>query len=274
MSGIERKIGFIGSGNMAGAIARGIVKSGLVKAENVIVSDADAAKAEELAKEIGGFAALTNRDLAKQADIIILATKPFHVVDVCQEIRDLLNVDRNVIVSICAGISTQTMEVALDGNYRVVRVMPNTPALIGCGSAGICGGKFASDEDLQITRSIFDSVGVSVILSEDKLDLVTGLTGSGPAYVFRFMEALIQAGQDLGLTKEETELLVPTMVLGATRLAVESKKPLHELRDAVTTKGGTTAAGLKALEEGDFFELVHDCVAAATHRSKELGAGK
>lgn len=274
MSSVNGKIGFIGSGNMAGAIARGIVSRGLVTPDALVLSDADHGKAQELATETGGTAVVTNRDLAAAVNVIILATKPFHVVEVCQEIKDLLSPERHVIMSICAGISTATMEEALGGDFRVVRVMPNTPALIGCGSAGICGGQFATDEDLDLARAIFDSVGVSVILPEEKLDLVTGLTGSGPAYVFRFMEALIQAGQDLGLSKEETEILVPTMVLGAARLAVESDKTLVQLREAVTTKGGTTAAGLHALEEGDFLELIHDCVAAATRRSQELGAGK
>ena len=240
-----------------------------MNAQQAIASDAIAEAVAAIAAETGAQPAASNSEVAQAADVILFATKPYQVADVCAEIRSYIR-PTQLFVSICAGVRTQKIEDALGSSARVVRVMPNTPALIGCGSAAIAPGRNASPDDLNIVKAMFDSVGTSVIVEEEKLDLVTGLTGSGPAYVFRFIEALLQAGTDLGLSDAEAKTLVPQMVLGAARMAIESGKPLHELRQNVTTKGGTTEAGLKVLEEGDFAQLVYDCVEAATRRSREL----
>jgi pyrroline-5-carboxylate reductase len=151
--------------------------------------------------------------------------------------------------------------------------MPNTPALIGCGAAAVAAGSHATPEDMELVCRIFDSVGKSVRLKEDLFDLVTGLTGSGPAYVFRFTEALIDAAVELGMPKDAALTLVLQMVYGSSRMAIESDRTLVELRQAVTTKGGTTEAGLKVLEEGEFPALIRDCVEAATKRSAEFSKG-
>lgn len=269
MSTLDRTVGFIGAGNMARAILKGMISSGLIAPAQALLSDAVASQIEEAVAQTGARAGANNKEVAREAEVIVLATKPFQVVDVCEEIRSELGASK-LLVSICAGIPTRKIEAGLAPGAKVVRVMPNTPALIGCGSAAIAAGANAGKRDLETVEAIFRSVGTAVVVSEDKLDLVTGLTGSGPAYVFRFIEALLQAGTELGLSDAETRALVPQMVLGAARMAIESGKPLHELRQNVTTKGGTTEAGLKVLEEGDFAQLVHDCVAAATKRSREL----
>jgi pyrroline-5-carboxylate reductase len=266
---LQQTIGFIGAGNMARAILKGMISAGLVVPQQAILSDAISTQVDSAVAETGARAAKSNVEVATAADIIILATKPFQVAEVCAEIRDSLRADA-LLISICAGVPTHKIEAALGANARVVRVMPNTPALISCGSAAIAAGQNATAADLENAASIFKAVGTAVIVDEGKLDLVTGLTGSGPAYVFRFIESLLQAGTELGLSEAEAQALVPQMVLGAARMAIESGKPLHELRQNVTTKGGTTEAGLKVLEEGDFAQLIHDCVAAATRRSKEL----
>lgn len=268
----EKTIGFIGSGNMALAIIRGMINTGLVEPGQIWVSDANPDQVEKVAAACGAQKAGSNADLVRHADVVILATKPYHVTDVMAEVKEVLEPSRHLVVSICAGVKTDTIESAAGDGVRVVRVMPNTPALIGCGSAGLAGGTFATETDLKVVSQIFDSVGTSIALPEEKLDAVTGVTGSGPAYVFRFMEALLAAAEDQGLTREEAQVLVPQMVLGAARMAVESDRSLAELRDAVTTPGGTTAAGLRVLEEGDFMALISDCVAAATARSKELAS--
>ena len=269
MNAITQTIGFIGAGNMARAIANGLIKASLVVPDQIILSDANPEQVVKLTEETGARGAANNNELVEKSQIVILSTKPYHVADVCEQVRPQLK-PGHLFISICAGVKTAKIEAALGGTARVVRVMPNTPALIGCGSAAIAGGSHATADDIETARRIFEAVGTAVVVAEDKLDLVTGLTGSGPAYLFRFIEALIQAGQQLGLSQEEAAALVPQMVLGSARMAMESGRSLQELREAVTTKGGTTEAGLKKLEEGGFMQLVQECVSAATRRSAEL----
>lgn len=275
MEQLQQSIGFIGAGNMARAIIEGMIASGLTVPANVWIADPSEAQLTRLQQACGVNVAASNSELVTRADVIVIATKPYHVVDVLTEVQAELAAERHILISICAGVQTTTIEsgAGLDG-IRVIRVMPNTPALISSGSTGIAPGRWATGADLAIARQLFDSVGVSVVLDEAKLDAVTGLTGSGPAYVFRFMEVLIEAGVQQGLTREECLLLVPQMVAGAARMAVQDGRSLGELREAVTTPGGTTAAGLAALEAGGFPQLVADCVKAATERSRELAAGK
>lgn len=268
---LNSRVGFIGAGNMARAIIEGMLRKGLVKPDQVVVSDVSTEQVARLREATLVGAAASNGEVARGADVIIIATKPQHVAPVMEEIRPELDPARHLIISICAGVTTGRMEAEAGvDQLSVIRVMPNTPALIGAGSAGIAAGKNVSESQLSIARQIFDSVGQSVVLPEEKLDAVTGVSGSGPAYVFRFIELLIEAAQKQGLTEDEARVLVPQMVLGAARMAVEDGRSLEELRQAVTTPGGTTAAGLAALEAGGFAELLEKCVAAATARSKEL----
>jgi pyrroline-5-carboxylate reductase len=276
---LHRKVGFAGAGNMARAIAGGIVARGLVAAGEVGASDV-ALSALDAFRSVAGEDSLgfgeDNAALAEWADIVVLATKPFQAAGVCSTMAPHWGPEK-LLISICAGIRSDRLESALAGGRegsrpRVVRVMPNTPALIGAGTAGVAAGSFATAEDGALAVEVFRAVGGAVAVDESKMDLVTGLSGSGPAYVFRFMEVLIEAGMELGLSREEAEGLVPGMVLGSARLALESGKPLHELRAAVTTKGGTTEAGLRVLAEGGLDELVLEAVRAATIRGAELAS--
>jgi pyrroline-5-carboxylate reductase len=257
---------------MGRAILSGMLNAGLVDDSQTLVADASSEQVERIAQQTHARAAQSNAALVEAADIVIIATKPFHVAAVCEEIRPQATPGK-LFVTICAGIPTRFIEERLGGQTRVVRVMPNTPALIGQGAAGIAPGAHATQQDLQHVSRIFDAVGKAVVVEEDKLDLVTGLTGSGPAYVFYFMEALIEAGVEMGLSPEAARTLVLQMVYGSARMALQSDKSLAELRQAVTTKGGTTEAGLRQLAEGDFFELIRQCVERATQRSKELSQG-
>ncbi len=270
MSPFEKTVGFIGAGNMARAIIRGMISTQQVRPGQVWISEVNPDQVTSLAADTGVNAANNNFELARQCDVLVLATKPHHVSGVMEEIRGVLERERHLVISICAGVRTHRIEEAAGPDVHVIRVMPNTPALIGSGSAAIAGGKYADAADLEIASQIFDSVGTSVVLNEDKLDAVTGVSGSGPAYVFRFMEALLLAAEEQGLTPTEARILVPQMVLGAVRMAVEGDRGLAELREAVTTPGGTTAAGLRVLEENNFMQLMGKCVAAATERSAEL----
>lgn len=268
---LTQTLGFIGAGNMATAIIHGLITKGLVKADQVFISDADPEQVARLSSATGVNAAETNAALATRADVIIIATKPHHVAPVLEEIRGELDPARHLVISICAGVTTARMEAAaaVEG-LAVVRVMPNTPALVGFGSAAIAAGSHVTDAQLDLAAEIFAAVGISVIMSEDKLDAVTGVSGSGPAYVFFFIESLIAAAVAQGLSEDEAEALVPQMVYGAAKMAVEDSRSLAALRQAVTTPGGTTAAGVAALEQGGFSLLLGNCVAAATRRSREL----
>jgi pyrroline-5-carboxylate reductase len=270
---LRQRIGFVGAGNMTRAILSGILKAGLVDRDQVMVSDVKSEQRETVERSTQCETVDDNATVVERSDVVIFAVKPFNMADVCNSVRSSVNPDK-LFVSICAGIPTAFIEERLGDGIRVVRVMPNTPALLGCGAAGVAPGKNASRADLDLVLSLFQSVGTAVILGEDKLDLVTGLTGSGPAYVFYFAESLIQAGVKLGLSEEDASELVTQTVLGAARMAIESGKPLGELRAAVTTKRGTTEAGLNVLEEAGFADIVCRCVDAATRRSAELSKGQ
>lgn len=266
-------IGFLGSGNMAEALIGGVLEKGLARPEDVVIADIRPERVTELAGRFGISPAASNVDLIQRCRTVVFAVKPQNVRDVCGEIGPGADANQ-LFISICAGVATRVFESLLTGakgRARVIRVMPNTPALIGCGASGLAPGANASGEDLAAARSIFEAVGVAIEVAEDQLDAVTGLTGSGPAYVFHLIEALIEAGIERGLSPADTERMVKQMVLGSARLAMESPKTPAELRKAVTSPGGTTAAGLAVLAEGDFAGLVRRCVARATERSKELG---
>jgi pyrroline-5-carboxylate reductase len=268
---IPLPIGFLGAGNMAEALIGGILGRGLARPEQVFISDIRPERLEELATRLGVRPAPSNRDLVRDCRTVVFAVKPQNVRDVCREIAP--SASRDVLfISICAGVSTAFFESLLGGAARVLRVMPNTPALIGCGASALAPGRHADDHDLTAGRLLFEAVGITIVVEESLLDAVTGLTGSGPAYVFYLIEALIEAGIEQGLDPRDSANMVMQMVWGAARLARESTRPPAELRKAVTSPGGTTAAGLDVLCEGDFAGLLKRCVARATERGRELGS--
>ena len=267
---LDKTIGFIGAGNMGGALIRALVKREIVEASQIQVSDVDAAKLEVLQSELG---VLTNQDnsvLMKEAECIVLAVKPQNMKEMLSDVAPHAH-DEQCFVSIAAGIPTRMIEEALGGKPRVVRVMPNTPSLIGEGAAGLAAGQYANKEDLALAQEIFNAVGISVVVEEKQLDAVTGLSGSGPAYFFFMIENLIEAGCEVGLPREVAEQLVRQTALGAARMVIETEDSPAGLREKVTSPGGTTFAGLERLREGGFSELIRACVARATERSVELG---
>ena len=261
-------IGFLGAGNMAEALLGGILNKKLARPEQVWVSDVRAARLEELKSRYGVCPASGNAELMRQCQTVVFSIKPQNVKDVGAEIGALARKDV-LYITICAGVGTRVFERLLtgaEGAARVVRVMPNTPALIGCGASALAGGAHVLPGDLTAARLLFDAVGVSAEVEEGQLDAVTGLTGSGPAYIFLMIETLIEAGVEQGLSAETSERLVKQMVFGSARLAFESPQTPAELRQAVTSPGGTTAAGLEALRQGDFASLIRRCVARATEK--------
>ena len=269
---LTEKIGVIGAGKIGSAIARGIIQAGLVKKENVMASDVSDALRQAVVQELGIKATADNRELCDFADILILAVKPQVVEPVAREIGKNLG-HAKLLVSVAAGVPLARIETHLEPGARVVRVMPNIPCVVGAGASGFAAGAHATPADLQKVGAILNSFGVGMAVEEKYLDAVTGLSGSGPAYVFLFMEALADGGVQMGLTREVALKLSVQTVYGAARLALESKKHLGELKDEVASPGGTTIAGIYALEKGGFRGTVMDAVASATQRSQELGRG-
>jgi len=266
-----KKIGFIGGGNMAEAIIKGILTSG-AEASAITVAEPLPARRDYLVSKYAVITSDNNLEVARQADIILLAIKPQMAAGALAAMKSAISADK-LVLSIMAGISTAFMEEFFVSGVRVIRVMPNTPAMIQAAATAICPGKNAGTADLELAREIFLSVGTVVSVSETQMDAVTGLSGSGPAYVFTFIEALSDAGVKNGLARATATELALQTVIGAARMVAETGEHPALLKEKVTSPGGTTIAGLHALENGRFRGLVMDAVDAASLRSKEL-AGK
>ena len=263
-----RSLGFIGGGNMAEAIIRGLLAGG-VSAADIVVAEPIAGRREFL-RERYGVSVSADNAAAAGADVIILAVKP----QVHQAVLAGLGaatLTGKLLISIMAGVTAHTIENAAGAPVRVVRVMPNTPALVLAGASALSKGATASDEDLDLTRQMFDLIGSTCVVDEMLMDAVTGLSGSGPAYVFAFIEALSDAGVKNGLPRETASRLAAQTVFGAAKLVLESSEHPAVLREKVTSPGGTTIAGLASLERDGFRGALINAVDAATARSAELG---
>jgi pyrroline-5-carboxylate reductase len=269
---LKEKIGIIGAGKIGSAIARGVIRAGLVSRDQVMASDVSEALRQAIAAELGIKVTAKNNDVCDFADILILAVKPQIVDPVAKEIATKLG-DAKLLVSVAAGVPLSRIAANLERGARVVRVMPNIPCVVGTGASGYAGGAHASATDLERVGAILNSFGIGLAVEEKYLDAVTGLSGSGPAYVFVFIEALADGGVQVGLSREVALKLALQTVYGAARMALESTKHLGELRDEVTSPGGTTIAGLYALEQKGFRGAVMYAVVNATRRSLELGKG-
>ncbi len=270
---ISGKLGFIGGGQMAEALVKGILAKGLIDPQDVVVSEPFDARRAYMAEECNVTTTSENSDVMSQCNTVILAVKPQVMAVVLKDISQGIR-EHYVIISIAAGIPLKTLESGLPEGTRVIRVMPNTPALVQAGAAGLCRGTSARAEDMELALSIFNAVGVAVEVPEHLMDAVTGLSGSGPAYCFAFLEGLIDAGVREGLTRDvATKLAVQTM-LGSAKLCMETGKHPAELTAMVTSPGGTTIEGLYNLEKNAFRGALMDAVCAASRRSRELGSKK
>ncbi len=266
-------VGLIGGGKMGSALAGGIVSGGLVPASQVVVADVDADRLQELSKTLGVGVTRDCRQAAKASRILILAVKPQTISEVLSDLSGVVG-KSHLVISIAAGIPIQFIEARLRKGVRVIRVMPNTPALVGEGMAALAAGSAATEADLAEARRIFDAVGLTVVVKEDLMNAVTGLSGSGPAYAFIMIEALSDAGVRMGLGRDIALKLSAQTLLGAARLCLQTGKHPGELKDMVTSPAGTTIAGIQALEEGKIRATLIAAVEAATLRAKELGGGK
>jgi len=263
-------VGFLGAGKMATALAKGFLQAGLITNEQIIANDVIGAAAAAFAAETGGRTAASNAEVMKLSNVIILAVKPDQVAGVLAEIHGQFTPD-HLLVSIAAGVTLTRMEAALPGGARVVRVMPNTPALVGQSASAFATGKCASTADAGLAEKLLSAVGLALHVKEGLLDAVTGLSGSGPAYVYQFIEALSDGGVASGLPRDIATRLAAQTVLGAAKMVLESGMHPGALKDQVTSPGGTTIEGVHALELGGLRGTVMNAVRAATDKSKKLG---
>lgn len=263
-------IGFLGTGKMATALARGFIRAGLVTAKQVFGSDPVPAARTAFGKETGARIVTDNLKVAELASVLVLATKPDQTAAVLREIRDRFT-PRHLLISIAAGVPTAKLEAALPARARVIRVMPNTPALLGASASGFALGLAATKSDGELALRLLSSVGVAVQLKESLLDAVTGLSGSGPAYVYQFIEALSDGGVASGLPRDVATKLAAQTVLGAAKMVLETGQHPGALKDMVTSPGGTTIEGLHELEKGKLRGTVMSAVRAATEKSRKLG---
>jgi pyrroline-5-carboxylate reductase len=263
-------IGFLGAGKMATALAKGIIRAGLVTPKEVMASDVSEAACEAFAKETGAKTTAFNPDVAKFASVLILAVKPHQVSEALGEIRETLT-ETQLVMSIAAGVTIAKLEASLGEDAHVIRVMPNTPALVGSSATGFALGKSANAADAEIATKLFSSVGVAFQVKESLLDAVTGLSGSGPAYVYLFIEGLSDGGVAAGLPRDIATKLAAQTVLGAAKMVLETGQHPGALKDMVTSPGGTTIEGIHELEKGKLRGTVMSAVRAAADKSKKLG---
>ncbi len=266
------RICFIGGGQMAEALIKGLFKKQIFSPSDIYCSEPMAERRAYMEKEYGITAYSDNVDAIRNAEIILLAVKPQVMGSVLKELKRGVR-DSQLIISIAAGITLARLQEYLGRNAKVIRVMPNTPALVLEGAAGISRGQRAGDVDMAKALRIFNAVGKAVEVPESLMDAVTGLSGSGPAYCFEFIEALIAAGIREGLPRPTAAILALQTVIGSARICMETGRHPMELLSMVTSPGGTTIQGVYHLEKNGFSGIVMDAVKAATSRSKELGKG-
>lgn len=259
------RLAVFGGGTMGAALLGGLLAAGWAAPDDLAVVEVNEARRRELAERFPGVQVLAG--LTRPADAALLAVKPGEIATVCRACA-AARVER--VLSVAAGVTTATIEAALGTKAAVVRAMPNTPALVGAGAAAIAPGSRAGEADLDWAAGILSAVGIVVRVPEYQLDAVTGLSGSGPAYLFLVAEALIDAGVLAGLAREVSRDLVVQLLVGSAKLLAESGQPAETLRHGVTSPGGTTAAGLHALEQAAVRAAFVNAVAAATARSKQL----
>lgn len=263
------KIGFVGAGKMGGAILKSLIESGFVSRQEIMASERDEALAQKIANGYGIKTVFDNNQLVQESDVIVICTKPFVIKEVLEGMKNSVNSGK-LVISIVAGVTTEKMEEIL-GQIPVVRVMPNTPAFLSCGMSVLSKGKYADYEHLSFTQEMFSQVGKAIILEEKLMDAATGISGSGPAFMYLFIEALAKGGTDLGLDKDIALVLASQTAIGAANMIMQTGKTPEDLRVEVTTPGGCTAVGLDVLAEGKVFDILVDTVKATAKKAFELG---
>ena len=256
---------------MATALAKGFVNAQIVFPREMIAADPSEGALKHFAEETGANVAGSNREVAEAANVLILATKPDQVTAVLTEIADAFT-KNHLVISIAAGVTLAKMEAALPAHARVIRVMPNTPALVRAGASAFALGKAATAADGELAKKLLSAVGIAYQVKESLIDAVTGLSGSGPAYVYQFIEALSDGGVAAGLPRDIATQLAAQTVLGSAKMVLETGQHPGALKDQVTSPGGTTIDGLHELEKGQFRGIVISAVRVAAEKAKKLGS--
>jgi pyrroline-5-carboxylate reductase len=267
----DKKICVIGTGNMGEALISGLISSASSRPENIICTDVREATLEAVQKEYGVRTTSSNLEAVADSDIVVYAVKPQIMAAVLNETAEKLDMSK-LIISIAAGVPMEAIESCLNKKLRLIRVMPNIAAAVKEAATAVAAGKHATQEDIKLAMTVFNSIGKTVFIPENYLmDAITGLSGSGPAYIFLIVEALVDAGVKVGLSRPEALLLSAQTVLGAAKMLIETREHPGQLRDRVTSPGGTAIAGLATLEQGGLRTTLINAIEVATNRSKELG---
>jgi pyrroline-5-carboxylate reductase len=273
---LEQTIGFLGAGKMATALAKGFVQANLVPTTQVVASDPQSAARQFFSRQSGGQILDSNTEVVRKSQILVLAVKPNQVEGALESIKGTFTT-KQLLISVAAGIPVARLEDLLSDNLegapRVVRVMPNTPALVGASATAYALGNAAHQEDGQLVQELFSSIGITFRVSEPLLDAVTGLSGSGPAFVFLIIEALSDGGVAAGLSRDVATRLAAQTLLGSAKLLLETGLHPGSLKDMVTSPGGTTIEGVHQLEQAGLRGALISAVRAATEKSRKLGAG-
>ncbi|HLS22710.1 MAG TPA: pyrroline-5-carboxylate reductase [Pseudogracilibacillus sp.] len=266
-----KKISFIGAGSMAEAVIAGIVHKKVFKQEDVYVINKENKERLQFMQDTYGVNGSTNREeVVRKADILVIATKPYDVEVALQEIAPFVKEDQ-LIISVVAGISTMIIEDSLKENIAVIRTMPNTSATIGYSATAICKGKYATDTHLKEAKRLFEAIGTVSVVEEEQMHIVTGISGSGPAYFYYIVEAMEKAAIEEGLDHTTAKQLITQTIIGAGKMLAERPESPAQLRENVTSPNGTTAAGLATLDQHNVKNAIVNCVKSATRRSEELG---
>jgi pyrroline-5-carboxylate reductase len=266
------RVAVLGAGKMGGILLQAFLKQNLFAADQIHGTVAHPERALALSTQWGVDVTTGNLEAAKQADLILLAVKPFQVPDLIQQIRPALTA-KKTLISIAASVKTQAIEEAAGLDIAVIRAMPNTPSALGAGAAALCKGRFVSAKQMELAERIFETVGRTVVVDEKHMDAVTGLSGSGPAYIYIIIEALAEAGVKVGLPRDVATQLAAQTAFGAAKMVLETGYHPALLKDAVTTPAGCTIDGILELEEGGLRVTLIKAVMRATERAKQLAAG-
>jgi len=267
---LKQTFGFLGAGRMASALAGGMVKSGLIKGRQLVASDVVQVPLKAFTKSTGARAAKSNAEVLRKADVIVIAVKPHQVTELLNELADQIT-SNHLFISIAAGVRLAELEEALGGKARVIRVMPNTPALVGEGASGFARGSHAKAGDAKLAKQILESVGMAVEVPERLINSITGLSGSGPAYGFQMIEAMSDGAVAAGLPRDLATPLAAQTLLGAAKMVLETGEHPGKLKDMVTSPGGTTIEGLHEMEAAGVRDGLMNAVRSATDKAEKLG---
>lgn len=269
---VEKRIGFIGSGKMAGAIIKGLIKTGFAKPEQLLATQAEKEGIEQKSKDLGIKIILDNKELVKISDVIFIAVKPNQVLDVLGEIKPYINTEK-LVVSIAAGVTISKLENNLPQNTRIIRVMPNTPALVGEGMSGMVGGMFANSGDIDFVKDLLSTIGKCIVVdNESQIDIVTAISGSGPAFFYKVINDIARAGEKLGMDYDKALLLSIQTAIGSAKMALNRDISMEQLISNVATKGGCTAVGVDCMDENNTENIFYNVIKSTTEKAHALGS--